>query len=177
MPPAAVLATAVLMATAPAAAPAPPDALPRGPVEVMALDGSLADLVSLAAPAGEGGPRAVLLVFWGTWCQPCIREIPVLKELVRHHGPAGLKVIGVGLELQGDTLERLSAAVSRHGIDYPVYFDHQGKAREAFGVTALPAAALVDGDGRVRWSGPALPRDINLRIQSALRPGEDRDGK
>ena len=60
---------------------------------------------------------------------------------------------------------------------YPVYFDAQGAMARTFGVTALPAAALIDGAGVVRWMGPSLPKDINERIQAAVRPGEDSAGR
>lgn len=126
---------------------------------------------------GGAAPRASLLVFWGTWCAPCLREIPVLNELQRFYGPRGLEVIGVGLEQEGETVARVAEAVTRHRIAYPVYFDAGGGMARVFSVTSLPAAALIDGAGVVQWMGPSLPPDINTRIQAALRPGEDSAGK
>ena len=150
--------------------------LPDLPLPVKDLAGHTVDLAARLR-AAEPTPRAALVVFWGTWCSPCLREIPVLNELHRFYGPRGLEVMGVGLEQEGETMTRVAEAVTRHRIGYEVFFDAGGGAARAFGVTALPAAALIDGTGVVRWMGPSLPSDINDRIQAALRPGEDSAGK
>jgi thiol-disulfide isomerase/thioredoxin len=150
--------------------------VPEQALRVQDLAGRPVDLGPGLRASGET-PRASLVVFWGTWCAPCLREIPVLNELKRFYGPRGLEVIGVGLEQEGETASRVAEAVERHRIGYPVYFDAGGGAARAFGITSLPAAALIDGTGIVRWMGPSLPSDINTRIQAALRPGEDSAGK
>jgi thiol-disulfide isomerase/thioredoxin len=150
--------------------------LPDRALHVQDLSGRTVDLGPQMRAAGST-PRASLVVFWGTWCAPCLREIPVLNELKRFYGPRGLEVIGVGLEQEGETMARLSEAVATHRIAYPVYFDAGGGAARAFAITSLPAAALIDGAGVVQWLGPSLPSDINTRIQAALRPGEDSAGK
>ncbi|MGH9869262.1 MAG: TlpA family protein disulfide reductase [Candidatus Polarisedimenticolia bacterium] len=149
--------------------------LPAEVIAVQSLDGSMIDLSARLRTPQEG--RAALVVFWGTWCAPCIREIPELKELQRFYGKRGLEVIGVGLKSGEETLSGLANAAEAHGITYPIYFDARGEAARVFGVTALPAAALIDGAGVVRWMGPSLPKDINERIQAALRPGEDSAGR
>jgi thiol-disulfide isomerase/thioredoxin len=149
--------------------------LPAGAIQVQTLQGDPLDLATLLRSGTSH--RAVLLVFWGTWCAPCLREIPELKELRRFHGPRGLEVLGVAVQHGEETLDVLLRAVRDHGINYPVYFDARGEAARMFGVTALPAAALIDAEGVVRWMGPSLPKDINERIQAALGPGEDRAGR
>lgn len=147
-------------------------------VQVTDLKGAAVDLRDeiLSAGAPELG-GATLLVFWATWCQPCIHEVPVLNELHKFYAKSGLKLLGVGMSHGGDSLKSISEAASLHGMTYPVLFDGEDKARKAFGVLALPAAALVDRRGVVRWSGPSLPRDINARIKSALTPQKDSGSK
>ena len=147
-------------------------------VPVADLKGATLDLrdeILLPGAPEDGG--ATLLVFWATWCEPCIHEIPVLNELHKYYAKSGLKLLGVGMSQGGDTLKSISEAASRHGMAYRVLFDGEGKAREAFGVLALPAAALIDRRGVVRWSGPSLPPDINARIKSALAPQKDSGSK
>jgi thiol-disulfide isomerase/thioredoxin len=150
--------------------------LPELSLPVKDMAGHTVDLASRLHASGPS-PRAALVVFWGTWCAPCLREIPEINELHRFYSPRGLDVLGVGLEQEGETLERVAAAVAAHRIGYEVFFDAGGGTARAFGVSALPAAALIDGAGVVRWMGPSLPKDINDRIQAALRPGEDSAGK
>ena len=124
----------------------------------------------IAAPA-PGARGATLLVFWASWCHPCVSEIPVLNELHRFYGKRGLRVIGLGVREGGETLERIRAAAEKHGVTYPVMYDSEGKGQELFGVGALPTAVLLSGTGEVLWNGPTLPGDITTRISAAIGPG------
>lgn len=172
---------AFLLTAAFAAAPVAVAAVTEGgpfpvdkPIPLSDLDGKAVDLSSRFPPNAGPQTRAVLVVFWATWCKPCIHEIPVIRELNRYYGPAGLRVVAIGVNQGDETRQRLAEATARHGIDYPVLFDWEGHAARMFGVFALPSAALIDSAGIVRWLGPALPPDINGRIESALGPGEER---
>ena len=143
------------------------------PLAVADLDGGVVDFRQrVLVPAGQVG--ATLVVFWGTWCEPCIHEIPVINGLEEFYGPRGLRVIGLGLDIAGDTLDRIAAASVKHQIKYPILFDKDGSVRKAFGINILPAVTLIDGDGVVQWVEKGLPRDINKRIQTALKPRENR---
>lgn len=141
-------------------------------IPVVDLAGQPLDLREQVFP-GEGAAKATLIVFWASWCQPCIREIPEINELHRFYGERGLRVLGLGIQWGGDTIEDVVEAVSLHGVKYPVLFDTRDRARELFGITALPAAALVDSGGTLRWFGTQLPKDINERISAAIEPEEE----
>src|SRR6185295_7334386 len=49
----------------------------------------------------DGKPRSILswpgksmiVNFWATWCAPCRREIPLLRELQKQHGPEGFQIV------------------------------------------------------------------------------------
>ena len=143
------------------------------PMVVVDLDGGAVDFRQrVLAPVGEKG--ATLVVFWGSWCEPCIHEIPVINELEKFYGPKGLKVIGLGLDIGGETLDTIAGARVKHQINYPVLFDKDGAVRKAFGISILPAVTLIDGDGVVQWVNKGLPRDINQKIKAALTPREER---
>jgi thiol-disulfide isomerase/thioredoxin len=146
------------------------------PVTVSALDGSSVLLKDRIPPA-RADAQAVLLVFWATWCAPCIEEIPTLRSLEDFYRPRGFRVVGVGMNEGGDTAPLVKAATNRHGINYEVLFDAKGAIKAAFAVPGIPWSVLVDRDGIVRWAGPALPKDASARIRSILTPKEDRGSR
>ena len=125
-------------------------------------------------PPARKDAQAALLVFWASWCAPCIQEIPTLKSLNDFYGPKGLRIVGVGLNEGGDSAGLLRAAMNRHGINYEVLFDAKGEARDAAGMPGIPWSVLVDRAGTVRWAGPALPKDASALIRDALTPKEER---
>src|ERR1041384_4560549 len=72
------------------------------------LDGATIDSSSL-----KGTP--VVLNFWATWCQPCMTEIPELKQLA-----ANSKVKVVGIALDQDGVKTVQPFVTSHQINYTV---------------------------------------------------------
>jgi thiol-disulfide isomerase/thioredoxin len=133
-------------APAPAAEPAPaessgaPDTLP---------DFTLADI--------EGNPRSIrswtgksmIVNFWATWCAPCRREIPLLKELQQKRGEQGFQVVGVAVDVREDVLNYAKEI----GIDYPVIMGEQDglEAVGKFGLGSIgfPFTVFTDDQHRI----------------------------
>ena len=61
----------------PAAPPKVPDRVPQ--LQLPAVDGQVHSLTDWKG-------RPLVVNFWATWCDPCRREIPLLKALRREHG-------------------------------------------------------------------------------------------
>jgi thiol-disulfide isomerase/thioredoxin len=93
--------------------------------------------------------RAPLIVnFWATWCEPCRREIPLLKALRREHAAEGLEVVGIAL----DTPDAVRSYVAEQAMAYPVLIGESGglEAAAAFGMeTVLPFSVFADARGRI----------------------------
>jgi thiol-disulfide isomerase/thioredoxin len=113
-------------------------------------------LPDIALPGPDGAThhladwkgRPVLVNFWATWCDPCRREIPLLKTLQQEHAAEGLQIVGIAVDSQ-DAVRQYAA---EHRIDYPVLIGEQGglAAVTAFGMdTVLPFSVFADRRGRI----------------------------
>lgn len=122
--------------------------------------------------------KAVLVVFWATWCGPCRAEIPVIKEAYEAYHKRGLEVVSISLDKEREDLE---AFVKENKIPWTVLFDtdpqrhgfeHPMAVR--YGVMAIPAMVLLDREGK----GAALdPRGPELREELAKLLGSAPDAK
>jgi len=106
--------------------------------------------------------RVVLLEFWRTWCQPCLRQVPHLNELHERYADRGLVV--VGLTDEEETVVR--SKVEEVGMRFPVSLVHDAAVDRAYGVNGFPTTVLVDARGDVAWSGH--PADLTEERVRAL---------
>lgn len=123
--------------------------------------------IALADLKGE----VVMLNVWATWCKPCREEIPALDSLQREFGPRGFRVVGVSIDVAGDTAEIAGFARSL-GASYELWLDPDDKVSTTFRAIGVPSTALIDRNGVLRWRhmGPVRASDASLRalLDSAL---------
>jgi thiol-disulfide isomerase/thioredoxin len=116
-----------------------------------ATDGSirLPDLDGNERSLDDWAGNVRLVNFWATWCAPCRREIPLLKEIQAAHGDAGIQVIGIAV----DDLEPVTGYVADMGFNYPVLVGQEDAiaAAESFGIDflGLPFTLILNPEGEL----------------------------
>jgi peroxiredoxin len=161
-----------LSIAAPDAAPPPPPAQGEAArlFTVPDLDGQAVDVASITRG------KVSLIAMWASWCEPCISEIPRLRDLARAYRERGLVVVGIGLAQGDETPAKQRHAAARHLVNYQLLFDARKEFQKAYGLRSLPFTLLLGPDGGIRWQGPAIPGDIETRIQSLLREAAEGGG-
>ena len=104
------------------------------------LDGVEEDLGHLAG-------KVVLIDFWATWCAPCIRALPTLRELHDELPPARFALLAVSVDAERETVASFQQSESMPWANWHVG-DDSALAR-AWEVRAFPTYILVDGDGTI----------------------------
>ncbi|MDE0005828.1 MAG: TlpA disulfide reductase family protein [Rhodospirillaceae bacterium] len=92
---------------------------------------------------------ALVINFWATWCAPCLREIPLLKEFQDANGSAGVQVVGIAV----DHLETVRVFAEDMGFNYPVLVGQLAamEAAAKFGLEffVLPFTVFTDHRKRI----------------------------
>ena len=113
-----------------------------GPV----LDGLDLDGKELSSKQYAG--KILVVNAWGSWCAPCRKEAPVLREVSEKRTDAQF----LGL-LQRDKPASAKAFNESKGITYPTIVDNGGKLVARFGtslpVGAIPTTWVIDTQGKV----------------------------
>jgi thiol-disulfide isomerase/thioredoxin len=114
------------------------------------------ELPDLTLPDLSGKPRSLrayadrplIVNFWATWCAPCRREIPLLRDLRQRYRADRLEVVGIAVDFAAAVRDY----VRQTPIDYPLLIGEQDGlgAAEQFGMrTVLPFSVFVDGHARI----------------------------
>ncbi|WCO67197.1 TlpA disulfide reductase family protein [Iamia majanohamensis] len=94
---------------------------------------------------GDYQGQPLVVNFWGSWCQPCVDEMPDLEAV---HTSLGEDVAFVGVNIQ-DEPEAAQALADRTGVTYDLVRDTEGELTRALGVTNFPTTVLILPDGTV----------------------------
>lgn len=134
----------------------------------LAADFTLNDLagkpVKLSALRGD---RVVLVVFWATWCVPCLQEMPALMDTYAQYRSQGLEILGVVVAMN-QTREGVQDFVAQHKVPYPVLWDENLKVMSKYRVDAIPQNFLIGRDGVIHYAGGVLPEGHQEMIRALL---------
>jgi len=112
-------------------------------------DFTLGDLAGKPTSIRSWPGKSMIVNFWATWCAPCRREIPLLRELQKQHGAEGFQIVGVAVDIREDVVKYAQEI----GIDYPVLIGEQDglDAVNKFGQGSIgfPFTVFTDNQGRI----------------------------
>lgn len=101
--------------------------------------------------------KYMLLDFWGSWCMPCRKSHPHLKELYNKYHKKGIEFVGISREFYQDERGRnpWKRAVKEDGLTWPQLLntDMPFNVVKAYGIETFPTKILIAPDGTILWRG------------------------
>ncbi len=146
----------------------------RLPGNFFELSGTTADGETFDWSAYRG--KVVLVDYWASWCGPCRGEVPNMKKNLEKYGDAGFAIVGINMD---STSEAYESYVEKEEIPWVnvVNFEPESKGWQHpmavhYGVSGIPTAILVNGEGKV-ISLSARGKTLDKLLAETLGEPED----
>ena len=107
--------------------------------------------------------KVVVINFWFTTCGPCIKEIPLLNELVAANKEKAVVFIAPGLDEEA----RITKFLKRNPFDYniiPSSLDYI----DSMMIENFPTHLVIDKEGIIRQVFIGYEDDIKVKLQEAI---------
>ncbi|RUL55077.1 MULTISPECIES: thiol-disulfide oxidoreductase ResA [Lysinibacillus] len=90
--------------------------------------------------------KGIFLNFWGTWCEPCKKEMPAMSNQYAIYKEQGVEVLAVNI---AQTEFEVKSFIEGLGVHFPVAIDETKDVMTTYNVTLLPATILINPEGKV----------------------------
>ncbi|MEE2827943.1 MAG: TlpA disulfide reductase family protein [Myxococcota bacterium] len=77
------------------------------------------------------GKKVILVNFWATWCDPCLKEMPELNKMQEELGDSGLQVISISVDDAKDH-SKVKALIKRWRYSPVVLLDAETRVVNTF---------------------------------------------
>ncbi len=110
--------------------------------------------------------KVVVLNFWGSWCSPCVEEIPSLDRLQQRIASRNGMVLGVAADEDQAAFQKF---LRDQSVTFPTYRDPATKENRSpiamsYGTSMVPETYIIDRHGKIarkfvglqQWDSPDM---------------------
>ncbi len=109
-------------------------------------DFTLSDLNGDPKSLADYKGKALVINFWGTFCEPCVTEMPEFQRQYEKWKDEGLVIVAINLSENTLTVNNF---VKSMNLTYPILRDSGRKTERKFGVRQYPTTFFVKPDGNI----------------------------
>lgn len=100
--------------------------------------------------------RYLLVDIWASWCSPCIKELPKLRELYEAYNDSNFDIVGISLDRNVILSDKI---IHKFNLGWTNFYETQGwdsPMVNQLGVESLPYKLLLDVDLKILAINPSI---------------------
>ncbi len=115
--------------------------------------------------------KITVIDFWGTWCPPCLKEIPAYNSFYKEYKSRGIGFYGMAAD--SGTAQELREAAVRLKIEYPVAALTDAELDEFGDIPVFPTTWVINRHGVIEQeligSGPGKQKLLRDTVDDLLK--------
>ncbi len=97
-----------------------------------------------------GKGKYILVDFWASWCGPCKKEIPIIKDVYNRFHGEDFDILSIAVN---DKVQASLDTAKELGVNWNEMVNAQNIPAEVYGVTSIPHIILFGPDGTILKRG------------------------
>ncbi|MCY8669806.1 thiol-disulfide oxidoreductase ResA [Bacillus haynesii] len=112
--------------------------------------------------------KAVLVNFWGTWCEPCKREMPAIQDAYEQYKDKKFEIVAVNVQ-ESDV--SVKSFINNIGISFPIALDKTGEVYRSWNIFNLPSSIFINSEGIIerKYEGEISRKQLDQWINELLK--------
>ncbi len=137
---------------------------------IPAIDFTVYDIDQNAISFSDFSGKPMVINFWATWCGFCIDEMPHFENAYNNYGEEIDFMMINATDGSRETVKKARDYISANSFSFPVYYDKDFSAIQAYTVTAFPTTIFINSDGQVTniVKGMLTEQTLEAEIQKLL---------
>ncbi|UPQ79049.1 TlpA family protein disulfide reductase [Flavobacterium azooxidireducens] len=109
--------------------------------------------------------KFVYIDVWATWCGPCIREIPALKEVEKEYHGKNIEFVSISIDDQKDLEKWKKMVADKELKGIQLFADNAWESDfvKKYAIDGIPRFILLDTEGKIINSDAPRPSDAKLK--------------
>jgi thiol-disulfide isomerase/thioredoxin len=118
--------------------------------------------------------KVTVVVFWATWCGPCMRMVPHERELVERLKDRPFALIGVNGD---ESREKVAETMTKEKMTWPSFWNGDkgpdGPISKAWNVRGWPTVYVLDHKGVIRFKN-VVAKELDKAVDELLKQMEEK---
>ena len=93
----------------------------------------------------------IVIAFWATWCKPCRKELPAIKEVYKKYKDQELTVLAISID-SPRSLSKVKTFVKKSDLPYEFLIDPNGEQSTKLQVKDIPYTLLANKFGEIVYT-------------------------
>ena len=110
--------------------------------------------------------KVVYLDFWASWCQPCKKSFPWMREMKELYADQGFEVLAVNLDKERELADAFLQAAD---VNFEVAFDETGESASMYKLRGMPSSYLIGRDGKIYASHIGFRENDKSQLEQAIK--------